>query len=154
MEKVRFLHSVGGRYRVKQKRVGFIHRDRLPKMQVLGCTVLRMGTVLQYPNQRVMRVESHIWGGLQRVLYRFDTDRFLRNLICLRYNRKPTTSASAHPIGTDHHIPTMPTAGIAERTYASATRLPNEITVKTIETEDLPSPRNNPYSKKSMPIPT
>ena len=35
-------------------------------------------------------------------------------------------SANAHPIGTDHQIPTTPISGIADNIYARATRVPSE----------------------------
>ena len=71
----------------------------------------------------------------------------------LNHRKIPAASAIAHPIGTDHQIPVIPTAGKADRVYASTMRLPREITVSRMETEDLPSPRNRPYSRKSIPIP-
>ena len=66
----------------------------------------------------------------------------------------PTISASAHPMGTDHQMPTIPTAGIADSAYASATRLPSDTTVSTMETPARPYPRNSPYNRKSKPMPT
>ncbi|CCZ14476.1 unknown [Prevotella sp. CAG:487] len=44
-------------------------------------------------------------------------------------------SASAQPIGTDHHMPVYPTDGMAARAYARATRVPSDTTVSTTDIE-------------------
>lgn len=47
-------------------------------------------------------------------------------------------------MGTDHQMPTTPTAGMAERRYARATRVPREMTVSTTLIPGFSSARYSP----------
>lgn len=56
-------------------------------------------------------------------------------------------------MGTLHQMPTTPMAGMADKMYARATRVPREMTVSTKLMPGRSMARYRPYSKNRMPIP-
>ena len=49
------------------------------------------------------------------------------------YTKTHTKSANSHPMGTETQMPVTPIHGTADKRYASATRVPREMTVSTTD---------------------
>lgn len=56
----------------------------------------------------------------------------------------PTASARNQPIGTDIQMPVTPILSMDDNVYASSTRIPSDITVRTTETPGLLTARKYP----------